>query len=77
MKHFYDLRTVEDLAEGEVAIPEPGITYQLRTMNNRKLDIGVVVDVIRIDDVLYARTASGESIAVTGNGAAVLVPNGL
>ncbi len=27
MKHFYDLRTVDDLADGEIATPEPGITY--------------------------------------------------
>ena len=47
MKHFYDLRTVDDLADGEIATPEPGITYDLRTINNRKLDVGSVVDVIR------------------------------
>ena len=43
MKHFYDLRTVDDLADGEIAMPEPGITYDLRTINNRKLDVGSVV----------------------------------
>lgn len=77
MKHFYDLRTVEDLADGEIATPEPGITYDLRTIDNRKLDVGGVVDVIRNGGTLYARTANGESIAVTGHGAAVLVPNDL
>jgi hypothetical protein len=77
MKHFYDLRTVDDLADGEIATPEPGITYDLRTINNRKLDVGTVVDVIRQDGVLFARTTDCESIAVTGNGAAILVPRGL
>ena len=77
MKLFYDLRTVDDLADGEIATPEPGITYDLRTIKNRKLDVGSVVDVIRQDGVLFARTTDGESIAVTGNGAAILVPRGL
>ncbi len=56
MKHFYDLRTVDDLADGEIATPEPGITYDLRTINNRKLDVGSVVDVIRQGPTLFART---------------------
>ena len=77
MKHFYDLRIVEDLADGEIATPEPGITYNLRTINNRTLDVGTVVDVIRDGGVLFARTTKGDSIAVTGHGAAVLVPNDL
>ncbi len=77
MKHFYDLRTVDDLAEGETAAPEPGITYDLRAIGNRRLDVGTVVDVIRRDGVLFARTTNGDSIAVTGNGAAILVPRGL
>ena len=77
MKHFYDLRIVEDLADGEIATPEPGITYNLRTINNRTLDVGTVVDVIRDGGVLFARTTKGDLIAVTGHGAAVLVPNDL
>ncbi len=58
MKHFYDLRTVDDLADGEIATPEPGITYDLRTINNRKLDVGSVVDVIRQGPTLFARTTT-------------------
>ena len=54
MKYFYDLRTVDDLADGEIATPEPGITYDLRTINNRKLDVGSVVDVIRQGPTLFA-----------------------
>lgn len=77
MKHFYDLRTVEDLADGEVATPEPGITYNLRTINNRNLEVGSVVDVIRQGPTLIARTTSGDSIAVSGHGAAILVPRDL
>ena len=77
MKHFYDLRTVVDLADGEIATPEPGITYDLRTINNRKLDVGTVVDVIRQGPTLFARTISGDTIAVSGHGAAILVPHDL
>jgi hypothetical protein len=77
VKHLYDLRTVDDLAEGEVATPEPGITYNLRTINNRKLDVGTVVDVVRQGDRLFARTTNGNSIAVSGEGAAILVPHDL
>jgi len=77
VKHFCDLRTVDDLAEGEIATPEPGITYDLRTINNRKLNVGSVVDVIRQGPTLFARTTSGDSIAVSGNGAAISVPHDL
>ena len=77
MKHFYDLRTVEDLADGEIATPERGITYDLRTINNRKLDVGSVVDVIRQGPTLFARAINGDSIAVSGHGAAILVPHDL
>ena len=77
MKHFYDLRTVDDLVDGEIATPEPGITYDLRTINNRKLDVGSVVDVIRHGPTLFARTTNGDSIAVSGHGAAILVPHDL
>ncbi len=77
MKHFYDLRTVDDLADGEIATPEPGITYDLRTIKNRKLDVGTVVDVVRHGDTLFARTTNGDSIAVSGYGAAILVPHDL
>jgi hypothetical protein len=77
VKHFYDLRTVDDLADGETATPEPGITYDLRTINNRRIDVGTVVDVIRQGPTLFARTTSGDSIAVSGHGAAILVPHDL
>ena len=77
MKHLYDLRAVDDLAEGETATPEPGIAYDLRAIGNRRLAVGTVVDVVRQEGVLYARTTNGESIAVTGEGAAILVPRGL
>ena len=68
------LRTVDDLAEGEQATPEPGIDYELRTMRNETIDAGLVEHVFRHGDQLLARTTSGESYLVTGHGSPVLVP---
>ena len=76
-KHFYDLRNVEDLAEDERATPEPGVTYDLRTMNNRMVASGTVECVFRNGDTLFARTTDGETYPVTGEGSYVLVPRGL
>lgn len=76
-KHFYDLRNVDDLAEDEQATPEPGVTYDLRTMNNRMVASGTVEFVFRNRDTLFARTTDGETYPVTGEGSYVLVPRGL
>ncbi|MGV3483349.1 MAG: hypothetical protein ACO1RT_02890 [Planctomycetaceae bacterium] len=75
--HFYDLRTVADLADGARAIPEPGATYRLRTANNSRVEAGTVIDVVRRGETLFARTTAGDEFAVTGTGAHVLVPDGL
>jgi len=77
VKHFYDLRTVEDLQEGETATPEPGVEYELRSICNETIDAGPVCDVIRRGDVLYARTNAGKSFPVSGKNSHVLVPIGL
>jgi len=74
MKHLYQLEMVEDLADGEISTPEPGVTYELRLINSDKLDVGTVVNVIRQGGALFARTTKGESVRVTGHGAAILVP---
>ena len=52
------LRTADDLAEGEQATPEPGIVYELRNMQNQTFDAGLVEHVFRHGDQLLARTAS-------------------
>jgi hypothetical protein len=75
MKHLYQLEMVEDLADGEISTPEPGMTYELRSIDEGKLDVGTVIDVIRQGGALYARTTKGDSIRVTGHGAAILVPD--
>ena len=75
-KHFYDLREVDDLEEGERALPEPGVTYDLRTMENRTVDTEVEC-VFRDGGTLFARTSAGETYPVTGEGSYVLGPRGL
>ncbi len=77
MKNFYDLRTVDDLAENETALPEPGVVYELRSIRNATVHAGPVRDVIRRDGILYARTETGETFPVSGAGSNVLVPIGL
>ena len=76
-KHFYDLRDVDDLAEGERATPEPRVTYDLRTMDNQMVASGTVECVFRDGNTLFARTIDGETYPVTGHGSYVLVPRGL
>ena len=77
MKHFYYLRTVEDLEKGETATPEAGVRYELRSIRNEIFYAGPVRDVIRRGDALYARTDASESFPVTGQNSHVLVPIGL
>jgi hypothetical protein len=76
-KHFYDLRGVTDLSEGERATPEPGVSYDLRTIENQTVAAGTVEYVYREGDTLFARTSDGTSFPVTGAGSYVLVPRGL
>ena len=58
--NFYDLRDVNDLADGERATPESGVTYDLRTIDNRRQEAGTAEYVFREGDVLYARMTTGE-----------------
>ncbi|MEL6896090.1 MAG: hypothetical protein AAFP90_08315 [Planctomycetota bacterium] len=75
-KHFCDLREVDDLADGEQALPEPGVTHDLRMMENRTVDTEVGC-VFCDGGTLFARTSAGETYPVTGEGSYVLVPRGL
>ncbi|MFN3151797.1 hypothetical protein [Bremerella sp.] len=71
---IYQLRTVDDLEIGGRAEPEPGVRYQLRTINNVSLDVGDVAEVVRDANVLCAVTADGRAFPITGAGSLVLVP---
>ena len=68
------LRTVDDLEIGDRAVSEPGVRYQLRTLENETIDAGNVTEVVREGNVLRAVTASGRSFPITGAGSLVLVP---
>lgn len=59
------LRRVTDLAEGEQAFPEAGLSYQLQSEDDPALDT-TVVWVQRRGDRLIARGANGEDYAVSG-----------
>ena len=68
------LHSVEDLGEGQRALPEPGTTYELRTMANEAIGAGQVTHVVRHGKALYAITTGGQSHPITGHGSPVLVP---
>ena len=74
MKHFYELKAVESLADGEKAFPEPGVEYRLRTIDNRVAGDDLVKHVVRAGEILIAVTTADEAFPVTGKGQFVLVP---
>ncbi|WP_413431549.1 hypothetical protein [Crateriforma spongiae] len=69
-----DVRSIEDLAEGETATPEPDMGYELRTMDGSRSEAGKVECLVRRGPAIYARTTAGEEFAVTGTSGHVLVP---
>lgn len=77
MKTIYELRDVNDLADGEQAFPESQITYELRTFDNKRVESGTVEYVVRDGERLYAKMTTGYSFRVNGAGSHVLVPKGL
>lgn len=69
-----DVRSIEDLAEGETAMPDPDMGYELRTMDGSRFETGTVECLVRRGPAIFARTTAGEECAVTGAGGHVLVP---
>lgn len=69
-----DVRSIEDLAEGETVTPEPEMGYELRTIDGSRFEAGTVECLIRRGPAIYARTTAGEEFAVTGVGGHVLAP---
>ena len=72
--YIFELRTVDDLTEGQIAIPEPGVSYRLRTMDNKQVSDALVKHVFRNGESLFALTVNDERFPVTGAGHCVLVP---
>ncbi|QDV85491.1 hypothetical protein TBK1r_45050 [Stieleria magnilauensis] len=71
-----DVREVTDLADEEIAQPEPDVAYELRRIDGSGIEAGFVEFVVRRGDVIFARTTVGEEFAVTGQNAHILVPLG-
>ncbi|MFN9419197.1 MAG: hypothetical protein ACK578_17140, partial [Pirellula sp.] len=58
----------------QIAVPEPGVQYRLRRVD--ETDCFADVDyVIRRSDQLFARTSELKEYPITGDGAYVLVPS--
>jgi hypothetical protein len=74
--HIGELQRVTDLAEGERAMPEQGLTYGLRSIDNEDLKTHVEF-VVRRDQRLFARGTCGNEFPVSGTGGFVLVPRSL
>jgi hypothetical protein len=71
--HIGELQRVQDLAEGERALPEHGTVYRLRSIDNTAVETHVEF-VVRRDQRLFARGTCGNEFPVSGPGAFVLVP---
>ena len=69
-----DVCSVSDLTNGETAMPEPDMGYELRTIAGDRWEKGTVEFLFRRGDAIFARTTAGEEFAVTGKNAHVLVP---
>ena len=71
--HIGELQRVQDLTEGERALPEHGTVYRLRSIDNTAVETHVEF-VVRRDQRLFARGTCGNEFPVSGTGAFVLVP---
>ena len=71
-----DVREVTDLADDEIAQPEPDMAYELRRIDGSGIEAGFVELIVRRGETVFARTTTGEEFAVTGQNAHILVPLG-
>jgi hypothetical protein len=71
--YINEVKTINDLFVGQIAVPEPGVQYRLRRVD--EVDSFANVDfVIRRSDCLFARTEDLKEFPITGEGACILVP---
>ena len=68
-----EIQCVTDLAEGERAMPDHGIVYGLRSIDDNVVETHVEF-VVRRDQRLFARGNCGNEFPVSGPGAFVLTP---
>jgi len=72
--YINEVKAVADLYIGQLAVPEPGVIYRLRRVQESE-SFATVDYVIRRHDHLYARTTDLTEYPITGEGACVLVPS--
>jgi hypothetical protein len=72
--YIHEVKTISDLYVEQIAVPEPGVRYQLRQIDDTECFANVDY-VIRRSDQLFARTSELKEYPITGDGACVLVPS--
>jgi len=70
--YINEVKTIRDLFVGQIAVPEPGVQYRLRRIDEVN-SFSNVDYVIRRGDGLFARTDDLQEYPITGEGACVLV----
>ncbi len=68
MPTIEQLRVVHDLNEGDIAMPEPDMTYVVYPFDSLGFELPVT-HVIRRGEFLYAVSAAGEERCIAGEGA--------
>lgn len=68
-----EVKITSDLYIDQIAVPEPGVRYRLRRVDEPEYFTDVDY-VIRRSDQLFARTSELKEYPITGEGAYVLVP---
>jgi hypothetical protein len=72
--YINEVKTISDLYIEQIAVPEPGVRYRLRRVDETECFADVDY-VIRRSDQLFARTSELKEHPITGDGAYVLVPS--
>ena len=71
--YINEVKITSDLYIDQIAVPEPGVRYRLRRIDEPETFADVDY-VIRRGNLLYARTSELKEYPITGEGACVLVP---
>jgi len=69
--YINEVKTIRHLFVGQIAVPEPGVQYRLRRIDEVN-SFSNVDCVIRRSDGLFARTEDLKEFPITGEGACIL-----
>jgi hypothetical protein len=72
--YINEVKSIKDLYIDQIAVPEPGVRYQLTRVDETECFANVDY-VIRRSGQLFARTSELREYPITGDGACVLVPS--